>query len=441
MRKRLFEGAWIIDPASSRDGVSDLLIGEDGCVLDVGEGLRTSLGSEARGEVEIVAAAGLVLAPGFIDLHVHLREPGFEYKETIESGSRAAAAGGFTTVACMANTRPVNDTAAITRYIRQKADEVGLCRVLPIGAVTQGLKGLVLAEMGDMVAEGAIAVSDDGLPIMDAHLMRRALEYARGLGIPVIAHEEDRCLGCHWAMHEGEVSTELGLPGLPGAAEDVMVARDLLLAEDTGGWVHIAHVSTARSVELIRQARRRGIRVTTEATPHHFTLTHEAVRGYDTSTKMAPPLRTAADVEGVLEGLADGTIDCIATDHAPHSRVEKDVEYELAANGIIGLETALGLTLKRVREGRLDLVSAVRLLSSGPAACFGIPGGRLQRGDRADLVLFDPAVDLPMDVERSFSKSRNSPFSGWILPGRIHRTVLLGKDTFPGSPVEREGSR
>lgn len=434
MRKRLFSGARIVDPARGLDAVADLLVGEDGRVLEVGPGLRSATGSAAGGEVEVVPCSGLVLAPGFVDLHVHFREPGQEYKETIETGGRSAAAGGFTTVCCMANTQPVHDNASITRFILERAAEAGLCRVLPIGAVSAGMRGERLADIGEMRAAGAVGFSDDGLPVMDAHLMRRALEYTRTFGAPVIAHEEDRCLGCHWAMHEGEVSTALGLPGIPGAAEDVMVARDIVLAEDTGGWLHVAHVSTARSVELIRRAKERGVRVTTEATPHHFTLTHEAVRGYDTSTKMAPPLRPPGDVAAVVRGLADGTIDCVATDHAPHSRVEKEVEFELAANGVIGLETALGLTLTLVRAGHFGLSQAVALLSTRPAACFGIEGGRLAPGDRADLVLFDPAADVLVDPAVGHSRSRNTPFGGWTLPGRVRRTVLMGRDTFSAGP-------
>jgi len=425
MRPVLIQGGRILDPASGRDEIADIFIAADGTIVEIG----ADLGGSGLADVEIIDAAGRWVVPGFVDLHVHFREPGHEYKETVETGARAAVAGGFTTVCCMANTTPVNDTGTVTKYIADRAREAGLCRVLPIGAVSRGLKGTELAEIHDMVSEGAVAISDDGYPVMDAHLMRRALEYARTVGVPVVVHEEDSCLsgGC---MHEGAVSTELGLPGIPGAAEDVMVARDLVLAEITGAHLHVAHVSTAASVRMIREARARGIKVTTEVTPHHFTLTDEAVRGYDPKHKMAPPLRTGEDVEACIEGLRDGTIACVATDHAPHSTVEKEVEFELAAFGVIGLETSWGLTYRLVQEGRLELMEAVRALTSGPAEVFGLDVGTLAPGASADVAIIDPKGTQTVSPSELFGKSTNTPFGGWELPTRIERTLFGGRTVY-----------
>ncbi|MCP4871774.1 MAG: dihydroorotase [Proteobacteria bacterium] len=424
-RPVLIQGGRVIDPATGRDEVTDVYIGSDGRIVGVGEGLAGS----GTADADVIDATGRWVLPGFVDLHVHFREPGHEYKETVESGSRAAVAGGFTTVCCMANTNPVNDTGTVTKYIAQRADEAGLCRVLPIGAVSRGLKGEELAEISDMVSEGAVAVSDDGYPVMDAHLMRRALEYARTVGVPVVVHEEDSCLsgGC---MHEGRVSTELGLPGIPAAAEDVMVARDIVLAEITGGHLHVAHVSTAGAVRMIREAQARGLKVTTEATPHHFTLTDEAVRGYDPATKMAPPLRTGEDVDAVIAGLKDGTIACVATDHAPHSTVEKEVEFEIAAFGIVGLETAWGLTYRLVQEGKLELVEAVKALTSGPAAVFGLDVGTLKPGASADVTIVDPKGSRTISNTELYGKSTNTPFHGWELPTRVERTLFGGRTVY-----------
>ena len=424
VRSTLIQGGRVIDPASNRDEILDVLVGEDGKIQEVGAGL--SLPSGAL----LVDASGLVLLPGFIDLHVHFREPGFEYKETVETGCASAVAGGFTTVACMANTKPVNDNGTVTRFIVERAKAAGIARVLPIGALSKGMKGQALAEVGDMIQEGAIAISDDGLPIMDAHLMRCALEYTRTLGVPVIAHEEDNCLGCRGAMNEGPVSTELGMTGIPNAAEDVMVARDIILAELTGGHLHVAHVSTAASVQMIREAQAKGLKVTTEVTPHHFTLTDDLVRGYDPVYKMAPPLRAEADRAAMIAGLKDGTIACIATDHAPHATVEKEVEFELASFGITGLETAWGLTYRLVQSGDLDLMTAVRLLTSGPADCFGLELGRIEPGAEADLVLIDLEATTHVRADRSFSKSSNTPFAGWDLPSRVERTFFGGKTVY-----------
>lgn len=426
VRPTLVRGGRVIDPASGHDAIADVMVGADGRILEVGANLE----AQVDDQVLVIDAKDRLVTPGFIDLHTHLREPGHEYKETVATGSASAVAGGFTTILCMANTQPINDTGSVTRFIADKARECGLARVLPIGALSRGMKGEALAEIGDMIANGAVAVSDDGLPVMDAHLMRCALEYTAGLGIPVIAHEEDSCLAGRGCMHEGEVATRLGLPGIPGASEDVMVARDIVLAELTSGHLHVAHVSTAASVRMIREAQSRGVRVTTEVTPHHFTLSDEAVEGYDTATKMAPPLRTSSDRDAIIEALKDGTICCIATDHAPHATVNKDLEFELASNGVVGLETAWGLTVKLVDAGHFDLVTAVRLLTSGPAQCFGLDLGSLKPGSAADITIIDPEATHQVDARHLFSKSQNTPFSGWELPHRIERTIFGGRTVY-----------
>ena len=424
-RPILIRGGRVIDPASDLDGVADVYIGADGLVAEVGP----SLSEQMDDKVQVVDATGQLVVPGLVDIHVHFREPGYEYKETVETGSRSAVAGGFTTVACMANTQPVNDNGAVTRLMVERARACGLARVLPIGAVSRGLKGVEMAEIGDMLAEGAVAVSDDGKPVMDAHLMRCALEYTRGLGVPVIAHEED-CNLSGGSMNEGPVSARLGLAGIPNAAEDVMVARDILLAELTGGHLHVAHVSTAGSVRMIREAKARGLKVTAEAAPHHFWLTDEECASFDPNTKMAPPLRSAADVAAIVEGLVDGTIDAIATDHAPHGTVDKEVEFELASNGIVGLETSWGLTQRLVRDGRLELKRAVELLTSAPAAVFGLDVGTLKPGAPGDLTVVDPDGFAEVDPGRMHSKGRNTPFGGWVLPTRVVRTVFGGRTSY-----------
>lgn len=421
----VLKGGRVIDPGSDHDAVVDVLIGADGCIAELAPGIADKVGDEVR----VIDVTGHLVTPGFVDLHTHLREPGQEYKETVETGSASAVAGGFTTVLCMANTNPVNDTGAVTRYIVGQSERCGLARVLPIAALSHGMKGEKLAEIGDMLAHGAVAVSDDGLPVMDAHLMRRALEYCATLGVPVIAHEEDSCLsgGC---MNEGRVSTLLGLRGIPDAAEDVMVSRDIVLAELTGGHLHVAHVSTAGAVRMIREAQARGVHVTTEVTPHHFTLTDEAVVGYDPDTRMAPPLRTEEARQAVVEGLRDGTICCIATDHAPHATVEKEVEFELAANGVVGLETAWGLTYRLVQQGEIDLTTAIRLLTSGPSSCFGLSTGTLAVGASADVTVIDLEATTVVDVSAFHSRSSNSPFKGWELPSRIERTLFGGRTVY-----------
>ncbi len=406
----LLRGGRVVDPANRVDAVQDVLIA-DGRIVRVGLALRAPEGTP------VLDVAGKVVCPGFIDIHVHLREPGLEYKETIASGTRAAAAGGFTALACMANTEPANDNRAVTDFILAKARVEGAVRVYPIGAVTRGLKGETLAEMGELAEGGCVAFSDDGKCVMNAEVYRRAMEYALPFGMPIISHAEDCHLARAGSMNEGLVSTELGLSGLPAAAEDVMVARDILLAELTGAHVHIAHISTAGAVRLVREGRARGIRVTAEVTPHHLVLSDEAVRDYDPNMKMAPPLRGKRDVEALLEALADGTIDCIATDHAPHALSDKEGEFEEAANGVVGLETAVPVLLDRlVRAGRLDLPTLVARFTAGPARLLNLPGGSLAAGAPA----------------RFLSRSRNTPFGGWTGQGGPVLTLVGGLPALPG---------
>lgn len=422
-------GARVIDPGTGRDEIADVVIGEDGTILEVGPGLELQVDRS----VPRTPLGGLLLCPGFVDVHTHLREPGQEYKETIATGAAAAVAGGFSTILCMANTRPVNDNATVTRFIRERAAQAGLARVLPVGAVSRGLEGLELAEIGEMIEAGAAAISDDGRPIMDAHLMRRALEYSRIFGLAVSVHEEDNCLAGGGCMNEGPVATVLGLPGIPNAAEDVMVARDLELLELAGGRLHIAHLSTRAAVRLVRDAKHRGLSVTAEVTPHHFTLTDEAVRGYDPNTKMAPPLRAELDRLAVIEGLADGTIDAVATDHAPHATVEKEQEFELCANGVIGLETAWALGYRLVESGTLSLRRLVEALTTGPCGAFGLPYGTLRRGASADLCAIDLGAHTPVELRRIRSRSKNTPFLGWTLPTQVVGTWVGGVRKFEGS--------
>jgi dihydroorotase len=414
----------LFDPATGRDETADLLI-EDGRLAGSGRGLP-------RAGAALIEAAGLLVVPGLIDVHVHLREPGQEYKETVATGAAAAVAGGVTSVACMANTLPPNDDPAITEFIRKQAAAAGLARVYPIGALTKKLEGQEIAEYGLQREAGVVALSDDGRPVMDSEVFRRALEYARAFDLVVVSHCEDLGLSRGGSMHEGPVSTELGLPGIPAAAEEVMVRRDLALAELTGARLHVAHVSTAGAVAAIREAKRRGVRVTAETAPHYFTLTHEAVRGYDVNAKMNPPLREAADRDAVIAGLADGTIDVIASDHAPHHQDDKQVEFPRSANGILGLETELGLTLALVRAGRLPLGQALAALTVRPAELFGLPGGRLAEGAPADLALIDADGESDVDPARLRSRSRNTPFAGWRLPGRVVATLVGGRVVYEG---------
>ena len=430
--KLLIKSGRIIDPANRRDEIADMLI-DDGSIAAIGSGL-----SDAGAEV--VDAGGLIVCPGFIDLHVHLREPGEEYKETIASGAAAAVAGGFTSICAMPNTRPVNDNASITRYIIDKGREAGLARVYPVGAITRGSRGEELAEMADMKEAGAVAVSDDGRPVMNSQVMRHAMEYSRDHGLVVVDHCQDTCLSAGGVMHEGRYSTLLGLKGMAPAAEDNHVARDIMLARLTGARVHIAHISTAGAVALVRDAKREGLPVTCEVTPHHLALTDSAVQGFDTNTKMSPPLRTDDDQAALVEAAADGTIDAIATDHAPHHLDEKMLEYDRAPFGVIGLETALGVALKVLYHGRdssgspetakLKLSRLIELLTIGPARVFGLPAGTLGIGSPADVTIFDPNLEWTVEPTQFKSKSRNTPFGGWQLKGQVIATCVGGRTLF-----------
>jgi dihydroorotase len=418
----LVKGGRVLDPVRQLDGIGDVLIA-GGLVVETGAKLSS------RG-AEVIDAAGLVVCPGFIDVHVHLREPGREDKETIATGTRAAAAGGFTAVCAMPNTDPVNDTAGITRAILERARAEGIVRVYPIGAITRGSRGEDLAEYGDLREAGCVAVSDDGRPVAQARTMRRALEYARSFDLPVIDHCEDPTLSHGASMNEGPVATLLGLRGAPAASETIVVERDILLAELTGGRVHIAHLSTAGAVDAVRRGKARGVRVTAEATPHHLLLTDQAVKEseYDTTTKMNPPLRSEADRRAVIDGLRDGTIDCIATDHAPHTVDDKKVEFDQAAFGIVGLETAVSLCLDRlVRPGLLALEQLVTLLAAGPARALSLPGGTLAPGAPGDLTLLDLDRKVKVDPEKFESKARNTPFGGWALRGGPVLTIVGGR--------------
>jgi len=419
MHRVLIRGGRVLDPASDRDEIADVLL-EGGRIAAVGSGL------EAPGAA-VVEAAGRWVAPGFVDLHAHLREPGQEYKEDIASGGRAAVAGGFTAVACMANTQPANDDPSVTDYVLDRARQDSPARVYPIAAATKGLAGEVMTEMAALVRAGAVAFSDDGQTIMDGGVMRRVLEYSRLVEAPVIVHAEDRTLVREGVVNEGPVSTRLGLPGNPAVAEAVQVARDLLLAELTGAHLHVAHVSTAAAVELIRRAREQGIHVTAEVTPHHLTLTDEATLGYDTNTKVAPPLRSAADMHACRRALADGTLDAVATDHAPHAVHEKEVEFTAAPPGLIGLETALAVVLDLVRAGEIAPLELVRRLSSNPARILRRPGGSLAPGAVADVVMVDPELRWTYDPAKGWSKSRNSPWAGRTLQGRAVATWVDGR--------------
>ena len=419
----LIAGGRVIDPANRRDAVLNLLI-EGGRIAEV-----ASPGAHpAPAADRVLDARGKIVCPGFVDLHVHLREPGREDMETIATGTRAAARGGFTSVCCMANTNPVNDNQSVTDFIIDHARRDGVVNVFPIGAVTKGMKGEELAEIGELVGAGCIAISDDGKPVMNAELMRRALEYATLFGIPVIQHAEDEHLTGKGVMHEGKVSTELGFKGIPAASEAVIVARDLLLAELTGSHYHVAHVSTAEAVQLVREAKAKGSHVTCEVAPHHFALSDEAVMSFDTNAKMSPPLRSSRHVEGVKAGLRDGTIDAIATDHAPHVIQDKEVEFDYAANGIIGLETAFGLTITTLVEGGvLTLPQAIARLTADPCRIFRLPKGTLSEGADADVTIVDPTREWTYDVRQSASKARNSPFNGWKLRGQVLATIVGGK--------------
>lgn len=434
----LIRGGRIVDPSQSLDEEGDLLI-RDGVVARVG---RVEAGSlEPAGEVFEVDARGLVVAPGFIDLHCHLREPGYEEKETIATGSRAAAAGGFTTICCMPNTNPPLDSLAMVEYVRRAAEAVGAARVLCVAAASKGRAGRELTEMAELAAAGVVGFSDDGAPVAGSVLMRNALAYSRMFGLPIIDHCEEPELVKGAQMNEGPVATRLGLKGAPAAAEEILVARDVALAALTGGWVHIAHISTARAVDVVREAKRRGVRVTAEVTPHHLVMTDELVLGrwpvfagaaerhlpYDTNTKVNPPLRSAGDVEALIEGLRDGTIDAIATDHAPHHQVDKLCEYEFAAPGLSGLETALPALLLLVEQGKLELATVIRALTSAPAQIVGRPLGTLRAGAPADVVVFDPNHPWQVTADSLVSKGKNTPFLGETVRGKVVLTLREGR--------------
>ncbi|MCI0435557.1 MAG: dihydroorotase [Gemmatimonadetes bacterium] len=420
-RPLLLAGGRVIDPSTGTHDVLDVLL-VDGEVADVGRGLGLPDGGLRRD------CTGLVVCPGLIDLHAHLREPGGEHKETILTGARAAAAGGFTSVCAMPNTDPPVDDPAAVGFVRAEGVRAGFARVYPVGAVSVGQKGERLTQIGEMVDAGAVGITDDGRPVADAGLMRLALSYARTLGIPVASHCEEPSLSRGGSMNEGLISTRLGLIGIPNAAEDVMIARDLMLCELTGGRLHVQHVSTRGGVEMIRRAKARGVSVTAEGTPHHFTLTDEAVDGYRTEAKVNPPLRAAADVAAVMEGIADGTLDVIATDHAPHHYDEKEQAFDDAPFGLVGLETALGLALTElVGRGVLTLDTLIDRMSCAPARAFRLPGGTLRRGAPADVTVFDPDFQWIVDAAAFHSKSRNTPFDGRTLRGRARLTIVGGR--------------
>lgn len=428
-RSLLLAGGRVIDPSAGLDEVRDVLV-RDGRIEAVGRGVA---GPEGIPRIE---ARGLVVAPGLIDVHVHLREPGAEHKETIRTGARSAAAGGFTTIWAMPNTDPPLDDPAAVGFVREEARRwarqgEGGARVSPVAAASLGLAGKQMTEIGGLVEAGAVAVTDDGHPIHDPALMRRLLEYTQSFGIPVLQHAEDMALSAGGVMNEGAVATALGLRGIPNASEATVVARDIYLAELTGGHVHVQHVSTREAVELIRLALERGVRVSAEASPHHMALTEEAVRGYRTEAKMNPPLRSAADRLAVRQGLIDGVLECVATDHAPHHYEEKEREFDDAPFGIIGLETALAVCIgELVKPGDLTLFDLVERMSTAPARLMGIEGGTLRPGSRADIVLFDPEEEWTVDPASFRSKSRNTPFSGWEVTGRVKRTIIGGETRY-----------
>jgi dihydroorotase len=413
----LIKNGTVIDPANKVDEKLDLLVA-DGKIAKLGKP-----GSLHADGAQVIDASGRLVVPGLIDMHVHLREPGFEYKETIATGTAAAKAGGFTAVCCMPNTNPVNDNRSVTEFILSQAKNAS-AQVYPIGAITKGSKGEELAEMGELHAAGCFAVSDDGRPVMNASMMRRAMEYSKIFDMLIISHCEDTSLSGKGVMNEGLISTELGLRGIPRAAEDVMTARDLSLAELTKCRLHIAHVSTAGSVRMIRDAKARGVRVTAETCPHYFTLTDEAVRGYNTMAKMNPPLRTPEDVAAIKQGLKDGTLDVIVTDHAPHGMDEKSGEFDFAPFGIVGLETSLGLTLQLVQEGVLSLSVAIQKLTTNPASVMKLSKGTLSIGAAADITIIDPDLAWTVDASQFKSKSKNTPFNGWKLKGKAVQTIV-----------------
>ena len=416
----LIKNGRVIDPSQGMDDTLDVVV-ENGLIKEIGKGLQAPAGAE------VLDASGKYVVPGLIDMHVHLRDPGLEYKEDIVSGTRAAAAGGFTSICCMPNTKPVIDSKSVASYIINKAKSEGFCNVFPVGSITYGLNGERMSEMGELKEAGCVAVSDDGRPVVNSELMRRSLQYAAGIGIMVISHAEELELVGEGTMNEGFTSTELGLKGIPRVAEDIATVREVLLAEYTNSPIHIAHVSTKGAVRIIREAKARGVKVTCETAPHYFSLTDDAVRGYNTNAKMNPPLREADDVAAIKAGLADGTIDAIATDHAPHHLDEKDVEFNVAMNGIIGLETSLPLSLKLVTDGVLTLNQLIEKMSCNPSNILSLQRGNLTVGGVADITLIDPTVEWTVEADKLASKSKNSPFLGWRVKGGAACTILAGK--------------
>ena len=421
----LLRNGRIIDPANNIDSPGSILL-EDGKIKSV---FLNDIDEETLAGCQVIDAKGKWIVPGLVDMHVHLREPGEEYKETVESGTKAAAAGGFTGVACMPNTSPVNDNEAVTSLILNKAKAAGFAKVYPVAAISKQSDGSRLAEFGELKQAGSVALSDDGRPVENSQLMRRALEYGANYDLLLISHSEEMNLSDGGVMNEGPLSTRLGLRGIPRIAEEIMIYRDLALAEYVNRPIHIAHISTRESVDLIRRAKQKGCQVTAETTPHYFTLTEEAIGDYNTSAKMNPPLRTADDRQAIRDGLQDGTIDAIATDHAPHSKLEKDVEFDLAANGIIGLETSIPLALALVRDDVLSASKMIEVMSVNPCRILGIEGGSLSQGASADITLIDPELSFTYEEKDVVSKSKNSPFLGWSLQGKAVLTILDGKVT------------
>lgn len=421
--KLLITNGHLIDPAEGQNSGKNLLIEDGKVVAWLGQN------EPAPEDTEVFDATGLIVAPGFIDLHVHLREPGQEYKETIATGAAAAAAGGFASVCCMPNTAPINDNAAITRFIIEQSNRAGFANVFPIGAITKASDGAELAEMGEMKTAGIVAVSDDGRPVPNAGMMRRAMEYAKDFDLCVVDHCEDKSLSSGGVMHEGRMSLLLGLKGMPALAEDLDALRDIALAEATGTRVHIAHISTKGAVEAVKLAKLKGLNVTCEVTPHHFTITDESCEGYDTNTKMAPPLRSQEHLEAVIEAIKDGTIDAIATDHAPHHADEKNLEFDRAPFGITGLETAVGLTFQRLIDtGIIDLQRMIEMYATNPAKIFNLENrGTLKVGSHADVTIIDPDLEWTYNVAETKSKSKNSPFDGWKFRGAAVATIVGGK--------------
>ncbi len=416
----LLKGGRVIDPANEMDEIMDVLV-KDGIITEIAVNID-------RPDTEIIDAAGKIVCPGFIDMHVHLREPGFEYKEDIATGTRAAAVGGFTSVCCMPNTDPVVDSAPVVRFIREKAEKAGVVNVFPIGTISKKQEGNELSEVADLLAAGCVAISDDGRPVVKANIMRNALEYTKMFGIPVISHCEDLDLSHEGQMHEGYYSTIYGLKGIPTAAEELMVARDIHLAELTGGHIHLCHISTRGSIELVRTAREKGINVSCEVTPHHLTLSDEILGDYDTDAKVNPPLRSTEHLQALLEALQDGTIDCIVTDHAPHHWEAKDCEFQLAAMGISGLETAVAVIMDRlVGPGLIDIFDMVRLFTIGPAEIMGLDRGTLEIGKVADITIIDPEAVRKVEPEKFYSKGKNTPFKGMVLKGWPFITIVNGK--------------